>query len=256
MERNQNIQPETKLFNETMLMEMLQILNSDKDISDVISSILELIIEKTGVDAAGIRLKNSDDFPYLYHKGFSNEFIKTENSIIKKTADGGVCRDKDGNICLECTCGLVICGKTDPSNELYTKNGSAWTNYSLPFLEHTDGTDPRNNPRNKCIHEGYMSVALIPIRNNNQIIGLLQLNAKEKNQFTLEMIEFFEGLTASIGIALMHYQKTEKLKAKTGELNHFFDLTVEREVAMVELKKEVNILLKTSGQREKYRIRP
>lgn len=241
-------------FHELLLMEMLQILNHDMDISIVLDRILELILKKTNIDAAGIRLKNSDDFPYLYAKGFSDEFINSENSVIKKDSDGGICRDRDGNICLECTCGLVLCGKTDSENPLFTAHGSAWTNNSLPFLELPRNKDIRDNPRNRCIHEGYMSVALIPIRNSNEIIGLLQLNALEKDKFTLEMIRFYEGLSASIGIALMHFQKTEALKRKMEEMNRFFNLTVEREVTMIELKKEVNRLLKSAGLPEKYTV--
>ena len=43
-------------------------------------------------------------------------------------------------------------------------------------------------------------------------------------------------------------------KKKIDELQRFHDLTVGRELAMIELKKEVNGLLLKSGQQEKYRI--
>jgi len=46
----------------------------------------------------------------------------------------------------------------------------------------------------------------------------------------------------------------EALTAKMKELERFHKLTVGRELAMVELKKEVNELLKKSGQEEKYVI--
>ncbi len=46
----------------------------------------------------------------------------------------------------------------------------------------------------------------------------------------------------------------ESLKAKMEELQRFHDLTVGRELAMIELKKEVNELLLKSGQQEKYKI--
>ncbi|MFA5848250.1 MAG: response regulator [Bacteroidales bacterium] len=46
----------------------------------------------------------------------------------------------------------------------------------------------------------------------------------------------------------------ESLKAKMEELQRFHDLTVGRELAMIELKKEVNELLLKSGQTEKYKI--
>ncbi len=55
--------------------------------------------------------------------------------LAERGADGGVCRGKDGNVSLECTCGLVISGKTDPANPLFTPGGSCWTNDSFPLLD-------------------------------------------------------------------------------------------------------------------------
>lgn len=46
----------------------------------------------------------------------------------------------------------------------------------------------------------------------------------------------------------------EELRKKIKELEQFNDLTVGRELVMIELKKEVNELLKKSGEKEKYRI--
>jgi hypothetical protein len=49
-------------------------------------------------------------------------------------------------------------------------------------------------------------------------------------------------------------QAEERLKKKMDELQRFQSLTVGRELVMIELKKEVNELLKISGRKEKYRI--
>ena len=139
-------------------------------------------------------------------------FLLTENTLIARDKNGGPCRDKNGNISLECTCGLVISGQTDPANPLFTKGGSCWTNNSLPLLDLPANQDPRLHPRNKCVHQGYCSVALIPIRAHRDIVGLLQLNDRKKNCFTLEMIQFFEGISASIGVALMRKQQEDALR--------------------------------------------
>ena len=119
---------------------------------------------------------------------------------------GGPCRDKNGNLCLECKCGLVLSGLTDPANPFFTEGGSCWTNNSLPSLELPADQDPRLHPRNTCIHKGYLSVALIPIRANREIVGLLQLNDHKKNRFTLDMIHLFEKISSNIGMALMRKQ--------------------------------------------------
>ena len=89
-----------------------------------------------------------------------------------------------------------------PQTRCLREGGSFWTNDTLPLLDLSPEQDPRLNPRNRCIHEGYRSVALIPIRTNRNIVGLLQLNDRESGSFTLDLITYFEGLGTSIGIAL------------------------------------------------------
>ena len=49
-------------------------------------------------------------------------------------------------------------------------------------------------------------------------------------------------------------QAEEALKHKIEELERFNDLTVDREMRMIELKKEVNLLLEQLGKGEKYKI--
>ena len=93
----------------------------------------------------------------------------------------------------------------------------------MPFLDLKPEEEPKLNPRNRCIHEGFLSVALIPIRNNEEIVGLLQLNGRRKNCFTIEMIRFFEGICTSIGQALMRMRIEEELK----EYNSRLELTME-----------------------------
>lgn len=44
----------------------------------------------------------------------------------------------------------------------------------------------------------------------------------------------------------------EKLKRKAEELQRFYDLTIDRELKMIELKKEINALLVKAGEKEKY----
>jgi len=203
--------------------EILGILNDSPPMADTIKWILTAIRRETGFDAVGIRLRSGNDFPYFVQHGFSQDFLLNENTLIERDENGGPCRDKDGNISLECTCGLVISGQKDPTNPLFTEGGSFWTNNSLLFLDLPAEEDPRLHPRNRCIHEGYLSVALIPIRANQEIVGLLQLNDRKKNCFTLEMVYFFEGIAASIGVALMRKQAEEEREGLINELQTALD---------------------------------
>jgi PAS domain S-box-containing protein len=193
-------------------IKLLDHLNEPCSLAESIRKALAALKTETGFDAVGLRMQDDADFPYMAQEGFSHDFLLTENTLVERDKDGGVCRDKDGNVKLECTCGLVLSGKADPGPPLFTKGGSCWTNDSFPLLDLPPDQDPRLHPRNNCIHQGYGSVALIPIRVMNKIHGLLQLNDKRKGRFTSEMIEILEGIAAHIGAAVMRKQAEEALR--------------------------------------------
>jgi PAS domain S-box-containing protein len=194
-----------------MSNEILQILGKADSIKEMMQNVLAVLKNRTGFDAVGIRLSEGDDYPYIAQSGFSDQFLLTENTLIQRGADGVVCRDKNGDINLECTCGLVISGKTDPAHPLFTKGGSFWTNASFPLLDIPSDQDPRLNPRNICIHQGYASFALIPIRAKDKINGLLQLNDRRTDCFSLSTIEQIEGIAANIGEAVMRKEVEKSL---------------------------------------------
>lgn len=201
--------------------EIIQILNESGDLKVSVHRVIDCLKNRTGFDAIGIRLQQGDDFPYFAQNGFSPDFLSTENTLVGRTKAGGLCRDECGNIKLECTCGLVISGKTDPGNPLVTVGGSIWTNDSIPFLEILPGDDLRFHPRNQCIHQGYASVALIPIHTKDKNIGLIQFNDHRKGCFTIDMIDRLEGMAMYLGEAIMRKQAEEELQ-KNNELFALF----------------------------------
>ena len=186
--------------------EVLDILNKTEDFRSSMRHILAALKKATGCDAVGMRLQSGDDFPYVVHNGFSNDFLLTENTLVVRDPAGSICREPDGSVSLECACGLVISGRVDSSNPLFTQGGSFWTNDSAQLLDLPASDDPRLNPRNQCIHHGFASVALVPIRTRQQIVGILQLNDRRKGQFSPNVISALEGIASHIGEALLRKQ--------------------------------------------------
>jgi len=168
----------------------------------------------------GLRMKVGEDFPFYTQNGFTANFERLENKLIMRTPEGKACRNPDGSAKLECTCGLVLEGKANPASPLFTKGGSFWTNDSEPLLQLAPAEDPRQNPRNRCIHEGFLSVALIPLRSSGEkILGLLQLNDRRRNRFTLAEIEFLEGVAASLAVAMERATAQKELEKRTRQLS-------------------------------------
>lgn len=192
--------------------EILQILSKPGMLHDVIENVLIILKKYTGFDAIGIRMRSGEDFPYIVQKGFSHDFLLTENTLTERDGAGGLCRDADGNVALQCTCGLVLSGKTDPFNPLFTKGGSFWTNDSSSLADLPASEDPRVNSRNTCLDHGYASMALVPIRNMDTIIGLIQFNDYGKNRLSLAAVEQLEGIAANIGEALQRIEAERALQ--------------------------------------------
>ena len=201
-----------------MSNDVLKILNDAGTLQDSMRRIVAVLKERTGFDAVGIRLQDGEDFPYFVSDGFSKDFLRTENSLFDRDADGGVCRDSSGRPSLECTCGLVIAGKTETDNHLFTPGGSFWTNDSPVLLGIPLEEDPRLNPRNKCIHSGYVSVALVPVRSRDRIVGMIQLNDRRGGCFTAERVALLENLAAHVGEALLRLRAEELLRNREARL--------------------------------------
>ncbi len=195
-----------------MGLEVMQILNELENLPDFVQRVITVLKNNSGVDAVGIRLQDGDDFPYFAQKGFSRDFMLMEKTLAERGVDGGLCRDKDGNANLECICGLVISGKTNPTFPNFTHRGSFWTNDSFSMLDLRPDQVPWRHPRYQCIHHAYASMALVPIRGKDRIVGLIQFNDRRKGYFTIETVQLLEGIASDIGATLIRKQTEAALR--------------------------------------------
>jgi PAS domain S-box-containing protein len=185
-----------------LTIEILDRLNKAGQGKDIIRDILTAIKEYTGFEAVAIRLMENKDYPYFETKGFPGNFIESENSLCPSQP---VDDSQDTQI-LECICGNVISGRIDSSLPFFSNGGSFWANQTSELIEYTENADQNTHFRNRCANDGYQSVALIPLRSDEEIIGLLQLNDTNPNRITKDMVRFFEKLGASIGISFKRMQ--------------------------------------------------
>ena len=149
--------------NQALLTNVLQVLNRGDDQHALIAETLRLIRHATGFDAVGLRLRQGEDCPYFEHDGLTEEFLREEDFLCRARGRRRDSRDAEGRVVLECTCGLVLSGKTDSTLPFFTEGGSFWTNVSTELLSLPAQSDLRINPRNRCIHAGYQSVGLFPV---------------------------------------------------------------------------------------------
>jgi PAS domain S-box-containing protein len=213
-----------------LTIDIFKLLNAANSTQDLMKNVLSVLRSWSGCEAAGIRLREGEDFPYYEVQGFPELFVKKEMHLCERDLAGQIIRDHIGNPVLECMCGNIICGRFDPSKPFFTKSGSFWTNCTTELLASTTEADRQSRTRNRCNGEGYESVALIPLRAGGTVFGLIQLNDKQKNRFTRETIALYERLADSIGMALAQRKAAEALLASEKRL------AVEKERLLVTLR--------------------
>ena len=183
-----------------LVYEVLELINGADNWEDLLKSFVNYLQQWSGCEAVGIRVKDGVDFPYYVTRGFSDQFVRLENSLCAYGKDGELICGDGGDPLLECMCGNIICGRFDPSKSFFTTDGSFWSNCTTDLLATTTDAERQARTRNRCNAVGYESVALIPLRSGKETFGLIQLNDKRKGRFTREQISLYRSIVDRIAI--------------------------------------------------------
>jgi PAS domain S-box-containing protein len=199
-------------------LDVLRLLNRCTCRRELVQAAVAFFRKECGFEAVGIRLRQGDDYPYFEASGFSNEFLRVENRLCERDADRNVLRDSQGDLMLECMCGSVLRGACAPGKPFFTAAGSFWVNSTRELLAVTTASDGSARRRDRCISEGYESVALIPLRAGTDLFGLLQINDRRAGLFTPEGIAFWERLANYFAVALAKLRTDDQLRKTIQEL--------------------------------------
>ena len=190
---------------------VLQMVFETEDEPLIFERFVELVQDYTSCHAVGVRLRKEDEtIAYVAQRGFSEEFLEKENSL-------SLLNDK-------CMCISVVRGDVPSSKFFFTDGGSFYINGTSKFLA-TVSEEEKGSTRNTCNKEGYESVALIPMRLDAKILGLVHLVSKDGDKFPLELVQVLEG--AALALATAHQRivakqalkkQSEKLRALTVRL--------------------------------------
>ncbi len=193
---------------DAMILRILNAVNEAKTPTESVKAVLVILKSLTDAEALAIRLRNRGDYPYYAAIGFSDEHILHESSLIVKGSKTTV---------LDCMCGHVIQGRSDPKRPFFTAAGSFWTGSSSQLARELGDEAPRLLCRANCLSEGYESMTHIPLKNGDDIIGLLQVNDHRKDVVNPRLVSFLEELAAGISLALLKAD-TERTLRDTEDL--------------------------------------
>ena len=185
----------------------LEIANWHTEMTSLLQEFVVEVQNFTGAAAVGLRILDEEgNIPYQAYEGFSREFYELESPLSTKSD--------------QCMCINVIKGVTDPNLPFYTEGGSFYMNGTTRFLASLS-EEEKGRTRNACNRFGYESVALVPIRLGECILGLMHVADPHENMFPLEIVKALEGAAMQVGIAIQRVRSEEEIRKKNEELEAF-----------------------------------
>jgi PAS domain S-box-containing protein len=165
---------------------------------DYLNSAVEIIRQRSGCQALGIRLKNQQqEIPYEAWAGFDPGFIELERRF-----------SLDHN---NCFCLRAISGAFEERDRgLLSAGGSLRVDDALALCHGLPPSLPAHYGGN-CMKFGFASLAVVPIRYRGEITGVLHLADRRPAQFSPAAVEFIESITPLIGEALHRFQTEAEL---------------------------------------------
>lgn len=192
---------------------LLEIVNRNNGMDELLREFVSEIRNFTGCDSVGIRvLDDEGNIPYQAYDGFSNRFFLIESPLSVKSD--------------HCMCINVIKGETNPDLPFYTKGGSFYMNGTSHFLA-TVPEEEKGITRNACNAEGYESVALVPFRSADRILGLIHVADRRNNMANFKMVEMLEKAAMQLGTAFQRAHAEATLRESESRYHSLFDNMLE-----------------------------
>ena len=231
-------------------------LHNSIDFRGAMTDLIRRVKNLSDCECVSIRLEDNGDYPYYVYNGFPETFIIRENSLCAKDEQGTIIKIMDSEEhLLECMCGNIIRGNYDVKHDFFTESGSFWSNNTSVLLANTNEKERQSNTRNYCNSCGYESVALIPIKSKDKNIGLIQLNDKRKEMFTIELINYLELIGAIIGIVILNRLTLSKLEISEKTTKEaradYQELAAELSIANIDLALQNEELTISNIEKEK-----
>ena len=193
--------------------DFLHLTQSAPNARGLIAEAIGFFKNRLGFEAAGIRERGGEDFPYFETSGFSDPLIEAERSLSARDTTGKTAKHGMGHPTLEYMCGNVLSGRTDPTLPFFTPYGSFWTNSSTEFLASATNADRQARTRNSRRGKDFESVALIPLKAGGGISGLLEMNDKRRDLLSAWRIALLEDLASRLAAALSERRAEDATRA-------------------------------------------
>jgi PAS domain S-box-containing protein len=186
-----------------------EIANRHTEMKPLLNEFVSEIQKMAGCEAVGIRILDKDGhIPHQAFTGFSQQFYEEESPLSIE--------------CDRCMCINVIKGTTDPNLPFYTSRGSFHANSTTRLLSSDD--EAEIGPTcNACNRFGFESVALIPMRLGDRILGLIHLANSRENLISQQTVKLLEWTAQQLALAVQRITSEILLKESEERIRQIGD---------------------------------
>lgn len=211
----------------SLALDLLKIINEGVEEKETIRRILHAVKEALGCDAIGVRLREGRSYPFYESDGYPDGFFD---------AAGSGCAIEDGPLDSErapslsvfgCLCGVVPTGIFDTASPFFTSAGSFWTNGLTQHLGAVPLDVPSQLVGDRCVTAGYESIAVIPLRAGDEVVGILQINDSRPDFLSAELVEFAERAGQALVNVIQRRPKAQAYRRLEDETRGVLDAVPE-----------------------------
>jgi PAS domain S-box-containing protein len=207
--------------------ELLKLFSQSFTRNEYLDELVALFQKWCGYDCAGIRLiDEAGNVPYCSFTGFSQDFWEKENLL-------SIGKDS-------CVCTRIISENPDPAEATFITPGGSFLCNDTSALT-VGAKDSPALYRGTCVKQGFSSLAVIPIRYREKVLGAIQLADRSRENFPLPEIEFIESLAPLIGEAVYRFSIEESLFASREQLRNLSaHLLAAREEERIKIARDIH----------------
>jgi|GEM_PF-6089992 len=230
-------QLEKEIFQKTVLEkhlktrnELLTLITAKKSRKEYLETVVKILQKNIGCRYVGIRiLDEKGNVPYDSFVGFSKKFWELENRLSLK---------KD-----QCACTRTISQKPISSDK---RNVTAYGSFNCPNIKHfvtSLSAKEQKKYRGTCVREKFLSLAIVPIRYRQKVLGAIHLADKSAGKISEFHLQILETMAPVIGEIVQKFNIEEDLK-KNYDLQHVINSLLTLSLQNISLEKLLNKALR------------
>jgi PAS domain S-box-containing protein len=193
---------------------LLELFSQKSARKEYLDSVVRAVRDWSGCQCVGIRLTNSEGLiPYESQIGFTKDFLAIESVLSLKTDT--------------CACMRVITQKPEPQDVLVmTSKGSFRCDNTFEFFNALPEKQ-KARYRGHCIRHGFASLAVVPIRYRDKVLGAIHVADEKKNKTPAQTVEFIENMAMLIGEAVHRFDIEIELRESEERYRQLVELSPE-----------------------------